>query len=71
MSDEARTDGEPLTRTEAIRRAMEALGDDAKVPEILSYVWEHFGIGVPQTAAESPSAEAPQKPSAQKGKRTE
>jgi len=37
----------PMTRTEAIRRAIDVLGPDAQVPHILDYVWEQFGIGVP------------------------
>jgi hypothetical protein len=48
----------PLTRTEAIRRAIDALGVNAQVPQILDYVWEHFGIGVPPQPAQSPQPRA-------------
>jgi hypothetical protein len=41
----------PITRTEAIHRAVVALGGSAPVDEILEYVWEHFGIGVPPAPA--------------------
>jgi hypothetical protein len=34
-----------LSQTEAIRRAIRELGGEAEVPEILDYIWKHFGIG--------------------------
>jgi hypothetical protein len=40
-------DSPPQTNTEAIRRAIAALGAHAQVPEILEYVHQHFGIGGP------------------------
>jgi hypothetical protein len=41
----------PITRTEAIHQAIVALGASAPVSQILEYVWEHFGIGVPPAAS--------------------
>src|SRR5437588_8159579 len=41
MEREERT---TLTRPEAVRRAIEALGYRAEVSEILAYVREHFGV---------------------------
>jgi hypothetical protein len=46
-----------ITQTEAIRRAIAALGSGAQVPEILDYVWEHFGMGSGGAAL----AEAPER----------
>ena len=40
-----REQGTPLSKTEAIRRAIAALGGNAQVPQILDYVRDHFGIG--------------------------
>lgn len=40
-----------LEKTEAIRRAVEALGYDAPVPRILEYMRERFGIGAEGEAA--------------------
>jgi hypothetical protein len=34
-----------VSKPEAIRRAIAALGNNAQVPQILDYVREHFGIG--------------------------
>lgn len=47
-----------LTKTEALRRAIAALGYRAPVPEILAYVREHFGIGA-AAPAPAPAAHAP------------
>ena len=42
--DDAQTAIAPLSKPEAVRRAIEALGFRAEVSEILDYVREHFGI---------------------------
>src|SRR5262245_54926992 len=49
---------DPLSRTEAIRRAIDVLGPEAQVPHILDYVWEHFGIGVPPKKKLAPDTNA-------------
>lgn len=45
-----------VSKPEAIRRAIAALGNNAQVPQILDYVREHFGIG---TAPARPGEGAP------------
>ncbi len=51
MTDRNLGESAPVTRTEAILQAIDALGASAPVPKILDYVWEHFGIGVPPKPA--------------------
>jgi hypothetical protein len=51
-------DQTPVTRTEAIHQAIVALGPSAPVAEILEYVWEHFGIGVPPAGSTPPASAA-------------
>jgi hypothetical protein len=50
-----------ISQTEAIRRAIAALGSSAQVPQILDYIRDHFGMGSGGGAGESPDlrAEAP------------
>ena len=45
MTNQTQMEPQALTRTEAIRRAVAALGYRTPVPEILEYVRQHFGIG--------------------------
>ena len=58
-----KTDAPPQSNTEAIRRAIAALGPTAQVPQILDYVREHFGIGgsagilLPDSSPGRPAAE--------------
>lgn len=58
----APAEGAALTKTEALRRAIAALGYRAPVTEILAYVGEHYGIGA--TSAPTAPPPAPPEPSA-------
>lgn len=71
MTNQTPMEPQPLTRTEAIRRAVLALGYRAPVLEILDYVRQHFGIGgepglpapqAPAPALPAPEAQAPEEP---------
>jgi hypothetical protein len=55
-SAQAPQQGAALTKTEALRRAIAALGYRAPVTEILAYVSEHYGIGAPAAVAAAPPA---------------
>jgi hypothetical protein len=81
MTNQTQMEPQALSRTEAIRRAVVALGYRTPVPEILEYVREHFGIGAErdQPGAEqaevsaspvptSPPEEAPSARPARRGK---
>jgi hypothetical protein len=46
--------GAPMSSTEAIRRAVEALGHNAGVPDILDYIRDHFGIDTGASPGEEP-----------------
>jgi hypothetical protein len=50
-----------VSKPEAVRRAIEALGYQAEVSEILAYVREHFGIS--EDSAPMPAAEQRPSPS--------
>jgi hypothetical protein len=52
----------PLSTTEALRRALAALGSDAQVNDIIDYAREHFGLDAqpgPATPAEPPALASP------------
>jgi hypothetical protein len=69
----SREAGTTLSNTEAVRRAVEALGYQAEVTAILDYVREHFGIDpstdVVVTLPPAPAAPAG-KPPPRRGNRT-
>jgi hypothetical protein len=49
----------PISPTEAIRRAMDALGSNSPVPQILEYIQEHFGITGVTAPEEQPAPALP------------
>jgi hypothetical protein len=49
----------PLSTTEALRRALAALGSDAQVHDIIDYAREHFGLDAGPEPGTTPMPPAP------------
>jgi len=54
-------DALPLSKPEAVRRAIAALGYRAEVADILAYCREHFGIGVEELGNDLRDSHSPAK----------
>jgi hypothetical protein len=57
---------QPMSTTEALRRALGALGPDAQVQDIIDYAREHFGLDAgervpapPPTGGQEPARKGP------------